>query len=100
MISNKWKYSTLIVAGNMIVNVSLICIFLVSVIFEDSLHGFILLLLCSFSIGIGANVSQLTFFAMINYLSQDVVSKFTVGTAVSGLFMIIVRIILTLIFGT
>ena len=36
---------------------------------------------------------------MINYLSQDVVSKFTVGTAVSGLFMIVVRAILTLIFG-
>ena len=37
---------------------------------------------------------------MINYLSQDVVSKFTVGTAVSGLFMIVVRIILIAIFGT
>ena len=36
---------------------------------------------------------------MINYLSQQVVSKFTVGTAVSGLFMAVVRVILTLIFG-
>lgn len=57
------------------------------------------MLFCAFSIGIGSNLSQLTFFAMINYLSQNVVSKFTVGTAVSGLFMTGVRAIITLIFG-
>ena len=37
---------------------------------------------------------------MINYLSRSVVSKFTVGTAISGLFMIVVRSILLAIFGT
>lgn len=62
--------------------------------------GFILLLMISFIIGIGANLTQLTFYAMINYLSQDVVSKFTIGTAVSGLFIAIVRAILTAIFGS
>ena len=100
MISNKWKYSTIIILGNSIVDVALVMLFLVSVLFENTLIGFILLELCAFFIGCGANMSQLTFFAMINYLSQKVVSIFTVGTAVSGLFMIIVRIILTAIFGT
>lgn len=47
-----------------------------------------------------ANLSQLSFFAMINYLSQDVVSKFTVGTAVSGLFITLVRMIILAGFGT
>lgn len=36
---------------------------------------------------------------MINYLSQEVVSKFTVGTAVSGLFITVVRMIVLAIFG-
>lgn len=37
---------------------------------------------------------------MINYLSQDVVSKFTVGTAVSGLFITVVRMIILAGFGS
>jgi len=36
---------------------------------------------------------------MINYLSQDVVSKFTVGTAISGLFITVVRMIILAIAG-
>ena len=36
---------------------------------------------------------------MINYLSQEVVSKFTVGTAVSGLTMIVLRTLVTALFG-
>jgi uncharacterized membrane protein YvlD (DUF360 family) len=58
-----------------------------------------MLLFCALLIGISANLSQLSFFAMINYLSQEVVSKFTVGTAVSGLFITVVRMIVLAIFG-
>jgi hypothetical protein len=58
------------------------------------------MLLCSFLIGVGSNTSQLTFFAMINYLSQDVVSKFTVGTAVSGLLTTVIRAIITAAVGS
>jgi hypothetical protein len=59
-----------------------------------------MLLLSSYFIGIGANLSQLSFFAMINYLSQNVVSMFTVGTALSGLFITILRVIIVAITGT
>ena len=99
-ISNRWKYSTLIITGNSIVSISLVCIFAVSIILEQKLAGYILILVCSFFIGLGASTSQLTFFAMINYLSWKVVSKFNVGTAISGLFMVVIRIIITFIFGT
>ena len=68
-ISNRWKYSTLIITGNTIVNISLVCIFLISIMLDQTLIGYILTLVCSFFIGLGANISQLTFFAMINYLS-------------------------------
>jgi len=61
--------------------------------------GFILLLSCSLLIGIGSNLGQLSFLAMINYLSQGVVSKYTVGTAVCGLLITIVRMVMLAIFG-
>ena len=37
---------------------------------------------------------------MINFLDWKVISKFNVGAAVSGVFMVIVRMILVLIFGS
>jgi hypothetical protein len=51
-------------------------------------------------IGIGINLFNLTVFAMINYLSQDVVSKCTIGTAVSGLAITGIRTIIVLIYGS
>lgn len=38
-------------------------------------------------------------YAMINYLSADVVSKYTVGTAVSGLFITAIRAIVLAVAG-
>lgn len=99
-ISNRFKYVSLIIAGNLITNLSLILILVVSIIFDQSATGFVLMMVCAFVIGIGGNTSQLTFFAMINYLSQDVVSKFTVGTAVSGLLTTAIRAIITAIVGS
>ena len=87
-------------AGNIITMGALLMLLLVSLTMEQTLTGFALLLCISYVIGIGANLTQLTFYAMINYLSQDVVSKFTIGTAVSGLFIAITRAILTAIFGS
>lgn len=86
-------------AGNIGINVSLGAILIVSIALKQTLGGFILLLMCAFLLGVFSNVSQLTFFAMINYLSQEVVSKFTVGTAISGLFITFIRIIITASFG-
>ena len=99
-ISNKWKYISIIITGNAIIILALVLTFLVSVVLENSIFGFILLLFCCFLIGVGSNLSQLTFMAMINYLSEEVVSKYTVGTAAAGLVMIAVRSFLTLIYGT
>ena len=99
VLSNQFRYITLIIFGNMVVNFSLVCLLIVSLTLDQTTAGFALILLCSLFIGMGANISQLCFFAMINYLSQDVVSKFTVGTAVSGLAIGCIRAIITLIFG-
>ncbi|MCB0370243.1 MAG: hypothetical protein KDD45_12680 [Bdellovibrionales bacterium] len=50
-------------------------------------------------VGVGTNLSQLTFCAMINYLSQKIVSKYTIGTAVSGVLISGIRIVITAIYG-
>lgn len=98
-LSNYFKYVSLIVIGNIIVNMSLAAILIVSITLKQELLGFVLLMFSSYLIGIGGNVSQLTFFAMINYLSHQVVSKFTVGTALSGLLITSVRLIFLASFG-
>jgi hypothetical protein len=99
LLSNKFKYVKLITLGNMGINFALVAILIVSIAMKESLVGFLLLLFCAFVIGVCANLSQLSFFAMINYLSQEVVSKFTVGTACSGLFITFIRLIILAIFG-
>lgn len=84
----------------MTVNVCLVGMLLVSLYMPQTLVGFIILMSFCFVQGLGGMLSQLTFYAMINYLSSNIVSKFTIGTAFSGLVIVFFRIILTLIFGT
>jgi hypothetical protein len=70
LLSNKYKYITLIITGNIGVNIALAAILIVSIVLKQTAIGFIILLFCALLIGVSANLSQLTFFAMINYLSQ------------------------------
>ncbi len=84
----------------MTVNICLVGMLLVSLYMPQSLVGFIILMSFCFVQGLGGMLSQLTFYAMINYLSSNIVSKFTIGTAFSGLFIVFFRVILTLFFGT
>lgn len=99
-LSNKFKYVNMIIVGNMMVNIALAGMLVVSIILDQTLLGFILLLLCSFIIGIGGNINEVVMYAMINYLSAEVVSKYTVGTAVSGLFITSIRVIILAVAGS
>jgi len=67
---------------------------------QQTALGFYLLLVSSFTIGVGGYISQCSFLAMINFFSQDVVSKFTIGTALSGLFIAGLRAVILAIYGT
>lgn len=84
----------------MLVNLSLAAMLAVSILLDQSEVGFILLLLSSFVIGIGSNINEVTQYAMINYLSAEVVSKYTVGTAVSGLFITTIRAVILAVTGS
>lgn len=102
MLSLRFKYLDLIVCGNIVTCICLAILLLASIIFkgENQDTGFAISMAVCYVMGVGSNLSQLTFFAMINYLSHDVVSKFTVGTAVSGLLMTGLRIIIVAIGGS
>lgn len=97
--SNKYKYINLIVFGNILVNLSLAGLLIISILLSQTQIGFILILVCSFLIGIGANINEITVYAMINYLSTEVVSNYMVGTAISGLSITIIRAIILAIAG-
>lgn len=57
--------------------------------------GFWLSMLTCFMLGVFSNFAQLSFFGMINYFGGDTVSKFTIGTAASGLMLLLLRAIIT-----
>jgi len=83
----------------MIVNLGLLALLLVALLLPQTLIGFTLVLILCYFVGLGMNLSQLTFYAMINYLSENIVSKFTIGTSLSGLFFAFFRVISTLAYG-
>jgi hypothetical protein len=62
--------------------------------------GFYLSVLICLIIGISGNAIQLSYFSMINFVSERVISRFTIGTAVSGLGLNIIRMITVAIAGT
>jgi hypothetical protein len=56
-------------------------------------------MLAGFLIGFSNNLCQLSFYGMINFFGKKTVSRFTIGTATSGLSIIILRAIITVIYG-
>ena len=89
-LSRKLSYRIMVFSGILTNNVMLLCLLFLTVISSDNQAiGFYLSLVCCFIIGISNNFAQLSFFAMINYFGESTVSKFTIGTAGSGLFLTI-----------
>lgn len=100
-LSYKFTYRKLVTTGLIISSISLVMFLLLSLTCRDAKgFGFGMSLIACFFLGIGSNLYQLTFFAEINYLTESVVSKFTIGTALSGLFITVLRMIIVAIAGT
>lgn len=100
-ISLKFNYKTMIVFGIIGTNICLLLLLIVSIIYRESIAvGFWLSIILCFVIGFVSNLVQLSFFAMINYFGFKTVSRFTIGTAVSGLSLIILRAVITAGFGS
>lgn len=98
-LSNKFKHLSLLTFGSIGINIGLVCILIVSLLLKDTVLGFGLLICCAFGIGMSSNTFQLTILSIVNYLSRSVVSKYTIGTALSGLSVNILRVIILAIAG-
>lgn len=81
--------------------VSLLLLLLTSLIFKKAYKfGFYLSIILCVIVGMSSNIVQLSYFAMINFVPEKVISTFTLGTAFSGLSLTILRMIITAITGT
>jgi len=96
----KIDYKTLVIYGIVITNLSLFLLLLISGVCKNhQALGFWLSMLATFLVGFFSNLVQLSFFGMINYFGSKTVSRFTIGTAASGLSLTILRAIITAAFG-
>lgn len=99
-ISKAISYRKLVISGIIGVSFSLSILLVLSLIFKDNLvTGYWISLFVLCALGFSANMTQLSFFAMINYFGKEAVSKFVIGTAASGLLIMLVRAALTGIYG-
>jgi len=99
MINKKYSYESLVKIGITGGNICVVLLVITSVIFKNSPHaGFWLSIFECFFVGIFSNFTQLSFFGMINYFGGATVSRFTIGTAASGLMLIVLRAIITAAF--
>lgn len=100
-LSYKFTYARLVTTGIILCNISLLILLILSLTCREAKgFGFGMSLVACFILGAGANSYQLTIFAEINYLSESCVSKFTIGTALSGLGITVLRMIIVSIAGT
>lgn len=100
-ISYRFTYKTLVTTGILLCNFALVLMLILSLTCQNAkLFGFVVTLLACFLLGCGANIYQLTFYAEINYLSFSVVSKFSIGTALGGLGITTLRMVIVAIAGT
>lgn len=87
--------------GLTICSIAMIALLMVSVIFAKAKgFGFALSVLICYIIGVSSNSVQLSYFSLINFVPEKVISRFTIGTAVSGLSLTILKMIIVAISGT
>lgn len=95
----RYSYKSMVVVGLIIVNISMLVMLLTS-IFVGGTLGFVICMAMCFMNGAAGNLSQLSFYALINYMPEEVVAVFSVGAALGGLTICSVRAIVLLIAGS
>ncbi len=89
------NYKILINLGLIMLNSTLVLLLIISILYKNKQStGYNISLFLTVIIGIASNIAQLSFLAIINYLSGEVVSLYTVGTAAGGLLIVFLRMII------
>lgn len=89
-----FSYKTLVMSGLVITNLVQVILPLTAYYLHDSSVGFIICLLLCGATGFASNITQLSCYALINFMTFDIVSLFNQGMAVSGLVMIFIRMMI------
>ena len=94
-LQRKVRLSKLINYGLVGTSFVLFLLFLTSLIFRRApgLGFYVSCFLCIL-LGFNSNIVQMGYFSIINFVPEIVVARFTLGTAVGGLFLTILRIII------
>lgn len=95
----RFSYHNMILTGLIGTNLTLISMLAVALLLPESPVGYVIELILCFCIGAFGNTTQLSFFAMINYLSAGTISNFNIGTALSMVLTSLTRIVILGIFG-
>lgn len=98
-IHKRISYKLLIFIGLFVINIIMVLLPLVAYYMGNSQAGYAICLILCGMIGIFNNIAQLSFFALINFMSLDIVNIFNQGTAVSGVTMVVLRMIILAIKG-
>lgn len=93
------SYRKMIIGGLLGTNFVLAAMLALALLLPQTTIGYIIELALCFFLGIFGNITQLSFFAMINYLSAGTVSSFNIGTALSMLLTALTRIVILSIAG-
>ena len=89
------NYKILINIGLIILNSTLVLMLLISIFYKNKKStGYNISLFLTVIIGIASNIAQLSFLAIMNYLSGEVVSIYNLGTSAGGLLIVFLRMII------
>jgi len=94
------SYRKMILWGLLGTNVTLAAMVVIALLLPQTTAGYVIELFLCFSLGACSNTTQLSFFAMINYLSTGTVSTYNIGTAVGSVITSLTRIIILSIAGS
>lgn len=86
-----YSYSFMILFGLVLTNLTLVGMLLASIYLPTSSLGLTVCLVMCFLNGVAGNLTQLSFFAIINYMSEEIVGLFTLGASLGGLVIAFVR---------
>lgn len=99
-LSKRFNYKVIVPVGIVGTNLCIVLTLIVSLTTSSQPLGFWISLVLIFFMGAFANISQLSFFGMINYFGDQTVSRYTIGTAAGGLFITLLRCLIVSILGT
>jgi hypothetical protein len=99
ILSTRISYKYLLIVGITMMNITMALFLLVSFVCkENPAVGFNISIGLCFLVGLFGVIVQLSYCGMINYFGEKTVANFNIGVGASGLFVTVLRIVITAIY--